>query len=75
MNKRPDKLKLKGMTHKMSDVENLRSYNEAIDECRAYYESDEYIQHLIDSGRVGIDEDKVIKIFNKHLMSLFCYFI
>lgn len=31
--------------------------NNAIDECRAYYESDEYIQELINSGRIGVDEE------------------
>lgn len=35
---RPSKIKLSGMTHKVSDVQHMQSYNSAIDKCRAYYE-------------------------------------
>lgn len=32
--------------------------NSTIDECRAYYESEAYIQHLIDTGKIGVNYDK-----------------
>lgn len=34
-------------------------YDRAIDDCRAYYESPQYIQELIDSGKIVIDESKI----------------
>jgi len=40
-------------------------YNKAIEECEAYYKRKEYIQELIDSGRVGVDFDSLNKYYDE----------
>jgi hypothetical protein len=66
-NKRPEKLG----QYELNPIEKFqvissKTYDDAIDECRAYYESPEYIQSLIDSGKVGIDE-QLVNEFNKFI--------
>ena len=61
---RPEKREL--CTHHRINQEQLcftcDAYNDAIENCRDYYESPEYIQQLIDESKVVVDEKNAFEI-------------
>ena len=65
---RPEKKPYPFMSHHDENLNaaKIKGYNIAIDDCRAYYESDAYIQELINSGKIGLDEEKLASIFKPY---------
>ena len=56
---KPEKLIPETNVKNKSLIQRVYGYNEAYDELTAYYESPEYIQKLIDEGKVVVDAGKV----------------
>lgn len=71
---KPHKIKLTGMTQKMSDINHMKTWNDCCDQWEAYINSDEFkremARKLIYGEHVFIDKDKVRFIVRLKLLQL-----